>query len=536
MTFLSILGFSAMWLAFMVFAWRRALTYLHAYQQEEYDSLRFWRWMRRRLVFDTRLSAALIVYSIAGTVLAPPQFVNFGVLIVLFLGFAGLESSPFKKAKKKLVLTQRAKRILGVALVLAGLAGGGAIAIRLLPAWIVAVQFIPFALMLGNALLTPYERRIQAGYWREAYDKIQSLKPRIIGVTGSFGKTSVKHILGHVLSSAAPTMVTAGSINTPMGIARSVREQLQPHHRYFVCEMGAYGPGSIGRLCALAEPDMAVVTAIGHAHYERFKTLDAVASTKYELVQSVLARAGTAVVHEQTLEFQPSREIYQEWGAHFVLVGDSDRAHLRIHAVAQAADGLKIDITWEGADYRLEVPLYGQHHGANVAICFAVGCQLGLDPEQIRQVLKSVPQIPHRLEVRDNPGSYTVIDDAYNANPAGLKAALEVLDLLHAHRNGMGRRILVTPGMIEMGAAHDAEHAEIGRLAAHKADIVLAVVPGRIPSFVEAFRTESGRGQDLHEMPGFAAAQDWLSRHAGPQDIVLLANDLPDIYETRPAL
>src|SRR6202050_4878731 len=122
----------------------------------------------------------------------------------------------------------------------------------------------------------------------------------VIAVTGSYGKTSVKHILGHVLETAAPTLITPGSVNTAMGIARVVRERLQPHHRYFVVEMGAYGPGSIRRLCALTPPKMGLVTAIGMAHYERFKTLETVAAAKFELAEAVAEQGRTLLAGADT--------------------------------------------------------------------------------------------------------------------------------------------------------------------------------------------------------------------------------------------
>src|ERR1700683_3694665 len=129
----------------------------------------------------------------------------------------------------------------------------------------------------------------------------------VIAVTGSYGKTSVKHILGHVLETAAPTLITPGSVNTAMGIARVIRERLQPHHRYFVVEMGAYGPGSIRRLCALTPPKMGIVTAIGMAHYERFKSLEAVAAAKFELAEAVAANGGKTIAAADVLAFAAPR-------------------------------------------------------------------------------------------------------------------------------------------------------------------------------------------------------------------------------------
>src|SRR5206468_12245453 len=135
-----------------------------------------------------------------------------------------------------------------------------------------------------------------------AHSKLQRLNPVVIGVTGSYGKTSVKHILGHVLETAGPTLITPGSVNTAMGIARVIRERLQPHHRYLVVEMGAYGIGSIRRLCALTPPRLGIISAIGKAHYERFKSLDAVAQAKFELAEAAAGNGGSVVAAADVVE------------------------------------------------------------------------------------------------------------------------------------------------------------------------------------------------------------------------------------------
>ena len=120
-------------------------------------------------------------------------------------------------------------------------------------------RIFPLTLVAANAALQPYENYIQRGFWQEAYEHLNGVNPRIIGITGSFGKTSVKHILNHVLEVNAATLATPGSVNTSMGIARIVRERLTAQHRFFICEMGAYGPGSIRRLCKLARPNIGVL-------------------------------------------------------------------------------------------------------------------------------------------------------------------------------------------------------------------------------------------------------------------------------------
>lgn len=554
------LYFLVLCLSFMAFAARRLLTLLHPYQQEEYDSPRFLRWIGKNRVFDRKLSALLLLIGLLA--LYDPRF---ALLAVPAFGWiAWKESDPRQKAKKKLVMTARAKRIYGAAFGLTvlfvlpaaaglspGLSTGLSIGLPtgfsptpplsplLLPFfWIAPIQLMPLFLCLGNALLSPLERREQARYRAEAERKLGEIKPFVIGITGSYGKTSVKHILAHILSTAAPTLATPGSVNTPMGVTRIIREDLTPRHKYFIVEMGAYGPGSIARLCALTPPDMAIVTAIGPAHYERFKSLETVARTKFELPLAVFAKGdkGLAVIHESTLAHDAATEIFAAQPQRFVVCGDkgADTA-LKIKNVTQTAAGLVVEIHWKDVEYRLEAPLYGQHHGSNMALAFAAACTVGIAPQTAIAALKTTPQIAHRLEVKPWRTSGLLIDDAYNSNPKGFESALELLNHFGTERKA--RRILVTPGMVELGTAHDDEHTRIGLRAAQCADIVLAVAPARIQGFVKAFRDRAdqdmaGQGKTLIELPDFTAAERWLAANGRENDIVLLENDLPDLFES----
>lgn len=516
-------------LAFLWFAYRRLLTYLHIYQQEEYDSRRFIRWLFARYSFDTRVSFVIFVVGTLELAIVLATWATDVLIIATLLIFWWVEKSRRVRSKKPLVMTGRAKRIFWTAFaVLAVLA---LIIAKWFPHpifWLVTVQAIPFALTVGNLLTSPYEQRLQKRFWNEAHTKLLSLKPFTIGITGSYGKTSTKHLLGHILEIQAPTLITPGSVNTPMGIARVVREQLGPHHRFFICEMGAYGPGSIARLCRLAPPDLAVITAIGMAHYERFKTLDAVAHTKFELAEAAAKKSGPVIVAEQVLEFADARNFRDRY-ANTIVVGRGPDCALRIIQSAQTATGIEAQVAWRGAEYVIRAPLFGEHHIGNMCVVFATACTVGVAPEDVILALASVPQISHRLEVKRGPAGSKLIDDAYNSNPVGFAAGLQLLNTLR--RDG-GRRVLVTPGMVEMGKAHDAEHKKIGELAAGTVDVLLPVLPERIRALTLAYGAGNPNGTII-PCPTFATAQDWMNSHLTADDVVLLENDLPDLYEAR---
>jgi UDP-N-acetylmuramoyl-tripeptide--D-alanyl-D-alanine ligase len=521
-------------LAFVPFAARRLMTYLHIFQQEEYDGVRFVRWLAATGSIDKRLSLALLAVGGAMLLIGGPEWLAAALAAALFIAVAVRETDPRRQAKKPLVLTARAKRIFAVALVIAIISGAAIAVVGANPALLILpVQLLPIDLAVANLLLVPLEARIQQTFWREAHDKLIALSPVVIAITGSYGKTSVKHILGHILEAASSALITPGSVNTPMGIARIVRERLQSRHRYFVVEMGAYGPGSIARLCRLAPPALGVITAIGKAHFERFKSLDTVARTKFELAEAVASRQGKLITCEGVLGFAPAQAFAQAHADMMVICGERAGLPLELISIRQDRDGLAVAVVWHGTRYDLVAPLFGSHQGWNVALAFAAACTLGIDPETVRLALRSTPQIAHRLEVRTLPDGPIVIDDAYNANPVGFAAAL---DLVAGLKEPPGRAILITPGMVELGAAHDEEHARIGRKAAGMIDVLLPVAPERIAAFIDAFRQSAGPAATVVPCANFAAAKSWLAANQRGRDVVLIENDLPDLYERRLSL
>lgn len=537
-TFIAFLGFTA----------KRMMNYLHALQQEDYDNARLSTWIIKNKVFDSRVSQFLIV--ITGIVLfteLPPSILH----VIVFLGFvfaAYFEKDARKDSKKGLVLTKRATRILIAGLIFSAASATIAFYISFPAIWILCVHLIPLCLILGNASLAPYESMVQNQFYKEAQSKLKDINPKVIAITGSYGKTSTKHILGHILKAYAPTLTTPGSVNTVMGVARIIREDMTANHKFFITEMGAYGPGSISRLCEFTPPDYGIITSIGHAHYERFKSLDTVAQAKYELAESVISRGGTMVVHEKTLKYEHSRNIRNQNMSRFIACGEPMREYrkpkteqeysyltpddLHIKSVKQTPKGICVEIDWKGEHYTLRAPLFGTHHGHNIALAFACARTLGMDAKDIKTALASLPQIRHRLEVKEMPDKSIIIDDAYNSNPPGFRAALHVLGVLardQKETKGRGRAILITPGIVELGAAHAETHRTLGRLAADICDIVVVVNPKRIPSFIEGFYEK--KSNILKEFKSFQEAQKWVVSNKQDGDVVLIENDLPDIYE-----
>jgi UDP-N-acetylmuramoyl-tripeptide--D-alanyl-D-alanine ligase len=397
------------------------------------------------------------------------------------------------------------------------------------------IQIIPLALNTANTLLWPLQHYQGRRYLQEATATLQRLNPTVVSISGAFGKTSTKYLLGQILSAHGPTLISPGSTNTPLGLAQIINAQLQPHHQYFLAEMGAYKIGSIANICTLYPPHACATTAIGAAHYERFKSLAAIAQAEFEVIDATLAHGGPAVLSIDCIPtnlWQPRVQA----APHIKLVG-SDQRHIRkgdywIKSSAQTAAGLTVQVVHQGKSTTLKCPLYGTTMAPNMATAFALATELGVPKTVSAAALASAQGAPHRLQRREEPGM-TILDDSYNSNPAGFAAALEVLTLIGGAKPSKKarRKILITPGMVELGTLHAPEHARLGTLAAQHADVVMAVAPQRIPTFTAAVKAAGHT--ELVLLPTLSAAFAWLRTNGQADDIVLLENDLPDRYEAK---
>lgn len=560
------IGIMALW-----FSYERGLSLMMFFQQEEYDDGRFLSWLKEKAGYDRAASSWLLGIALFATLahaLLPSKLTYLGLILFLFTLFAffhGIKRSRTvrKHSKKPLVMTTRVKRIL---LVFMGLSTALYCSLTLIanltPAgesyavgitsnsesWLDIISFdelsynwplvtqaflligfcqlLPTLIVLANKLLEPMEERVKARFRQEAIEKFATLKPKVIAITGSFGKTSTKHILSHILGAAAPSLATPGSVNTDMGITRVIREQLKPEHQYFVVEMGAYGPGSIARLCKLTPPDVGLITAIGAAHYERFKSLETVAQAKFELAEATFKQQGHVVVNTDGIDSGLLNDRLTAVPGNYLKVGSE--GDIKLEHLEQTAEGLTLTISDAGEQHILKVPLFGRHQSGNILLAAASARAVGLPWSAIKGALASVPQIRHRLEVSKNTSGPTLMNDAYNSNPVGFASALEALDPLV--KEG-GRRILVTPGMVELGAMHKEEHERLGKLAAKHCDIVLVVTPDRIPSFLEGLQQASNGRTTIMTFAKQEEAEAWAKANWQVNDVVLFENNLPDLYE-----
>jgi UDP-N-acetylmuramoyl-tripeptide--D-alanyl-D-alanine ligase len=338
---------------------------------------------------------------------------------------------------------------------------------------------------------------------------------RTVGITGSSGKTSTKDLLGQVLAAAGPTVSPPGSYNNDIGLPLTVLSAGEDT-RFLVLEMGARGPGHIARLCRIARPDVGVVLNVGSAHLGEFGSAEVIAQAKGELVEA-LPESGTAVLNAddpRVIGMAPRT------AARVVTTGVREAADVRATDV-RLDDGGRALFTLEAGGERHDVALrvVGAHQVANALSAAGAALAAGMTPGAVAAALSAAePRSRWRMEVARRPDGVTVVNDAYNANPESMRAALAALTALPGQR-----RIAVLGAMAELGPGGGAEHERLGRDAA-AAGVDLVVAVGADAVGIASGAAAAGRrpGEESVHVPDRAAARTLLSELLRPGDVVLV--------------
>ena len=342
---------------------------------------------------------------------------------------------------------------------------------------------------------------------------------RVVGITGSQGKTGTKDILAQLLERRGPTVAPVGSLNTEIG-APLTALRVNDSTRYLIVEMGARGRGHISYLTSLVQPSVGVVLNVGLAHLGEFGTQRDIAAAKGELVES-LPSDGLAVLNADD---PLVREMRSRTSATVVTFGQSSGANVRLSGVRLDDDGkASFALTVDGVTAQVGLPLVGEHQAMNGAAAAAVACETGMSVDEVATALSQVrSRSPWRMEVTTTRSGVTVINDAYNANPDSMRAALATLAEIGSRRKATARTFAVLGEMLELGEAAPAEHEALGRLVA-RLDISSLVVVGDAarPLHVGATSDERWRG-DAVCVAGSAAAVEFLQGALRSGDVVLV--------------
>ena len=510
--------------------------YLHMFQLESYQLDGYIRWLKKHS--EKHLGGTLTIgvgAGIAYYVLA--LFLNIFVGdvcwlvsgILTALGFAagaflldrGLHSAP---EKKPLVYTPRMKRLYA-ALALVAVVLGLIVHLVGLPGVFLFVA-VPYLALAAGFIMQPVEKAISNSYLNDAKRKLAAREDLIkIGITGSYGKTSTKFILASILSEKYDVLATPSSFNTPMGLTRVIREQLEPHHQVFLAEMGARHVGDIQELVDLVHPKYGLITSVGAQHLETFGNVETVANTKFELIEGLPADGvGFFAADGGEVDKLYERATVRKY-----------RAGLRGVLLDMRADDIEVGPAGStftlknglGETVKCTTRLLGRHNIQNIVLACSVAAHLGLTMEQIARGVSKIEPVEHRLQLIPGANGVTVIDDAFNSNPVGAKAALDVLS------GFPGRHVVVTPGMVEQGEQEDAINRQFGAQMAYACDVAILVGKKHTAPIVEGLLNGGMAQEKIYVVSSLEEASVILGQIGLPGDTVLFENDLPDNYSEK---
>lgn len=453
--------------------------------------------------------------------------------LALILSVCNIVNLLRAKYKKPLVFTKRAIRIYTTSILLVlifaaiiTLWGAGltqkviCVVFAFMAVYAVSYSFI----IAANWLLQPVESRINKKYYDEAAAMLKSMPDlNVVGITGSYGKTSTKHYLQRILAEKFDVLMTPGNFNTTLGVIRTVREHLKAYNQVFIVEMGAKQKNDIKEICDLVRPQMGIITAVGPQHLESFKTIENVQATKFELADA-LPSDGLIVVNDD-FEYIASRKVENTKCERYGV--ENDKAGNYVKDMSYTASGTNFTIVFaDKSELTLSTKLVGRCNISNLMAAVIIARALGVEDEKIRYAVSKIEQVEHRLNIKHTGSGIIIIDDAYNSNPVGSAMALEVLEGFDS-----GKRIIITPGMIELGDDQYQLNKEFGRKIAKSSDVAIIVGSYNREAIKEGIEAEGMNPENIHYADTFLQAQNLMLSMASKGDVVLYENDLPDTFK-----
>lgn len=529
------------------------------------------------------LSKSNVLVGDANFIVKIPMLGTLAVLLIYNIIMFFINHKKRKNAKKPLKYTGRVKRLIAYNLIVVVILelffiqtfNFDEVTLGTYYPFIYAFLFftIPVNMIIANWFASPLEHFIGDRYITSAYRKLNKKEYANlikIGITGSYGKTSTKFILKAILEEKYRVLATPGSYNTTMGNVRIIREQLKPEHEIFISEMGARKKHDIREICDFVKPHIGIITSIGAQHLETFKNIETVAQTKAELADGVIniknprgnaspydsiwgmtktmLSPSTYGLGKEKDENKTPKEIAKiindgamfypkdnAWCEKVYEVDSHDKKYLfsledknaDIYAknVKVSKDGSEFTVvSKKNKEYVCKTKLLGIHNVQNIIGAIAIAEYLGLTKEQIVAGVSKIEPVEHRLQLIPSSNGTTVIDDAFNSNPAGSKAALDVISQFE------GRKIIITPGMVELGEEEDNLNKEFGKQMADAVDIAILVGPKHTKPIQDGLKEKKFDDMNIYVVTNLDEATQRLAKLTKVGDVILFENDLPDSY------
>ena len=516
--------------------------FLQIIQLSGYRLKGYFTWLRdthakyigRLLMLSVLSSLALIVTNIC--FLRAPESVSIywsyiGLLFYFIFAIVLIYNLHSTPQKTPLKLTNRMSRAIGLLFVVSSLLTFGLVAVSsTFFDWFrfgavgLTPLFLPLLVPFVHWVMQPIEKMINLKYIREAKKKLNSMPDLIkIGVTGSLGKTSTKHFLSTILSERYNVCPTPLSYNTPMGVTKTVIQFLSPNNQVLVCEMGARNVGDIKELCDIVKPKYGIITAISSQHMATFATIDNIKKTKAELAEC-MPEDGFMVFNGDNKEVM---DIYEHTKCKKTYTCLNDKkSDFWASDIKIDTDGTTFMLHYKGKDSaRCVTRLLGEHNISNLLLCASMSKQLGLSLEEIASGINKVSAVDHRLQLIKSTNGVVVLDDTYNASVEGSERALGVLALFKSNK-----KIVVTPGLVELGSLERLENFNFGKKIAEVADEVIIVNKTNAQALEQGLLEAGFDKEKIHFAETLNKARDMMPSIVSSGTVVLFENDLPDNY------
>ena len=381
-----------------------------------------------------------------------------------------------------------------------------------------------FIVLLANFINHPVEAMVARHFRNQAINKLNSMNNmEVIGITGSYGKTSSKNILNDILNIKYNSFKTPANYNTPFGLMITINNYLDKYNDYFIAEMGAYKKGEIKELCDLVHPKYGILTSIGLAHLESFGSEENIQKTKFELIES-LPSDGIGILNADDPK-QKSYNIKNDCRIMWIGI-ENKKCDAYAKDIELTYKGTKFKVVFKNNDkeYEFQTKLLGKANIYNLLAGILLGHELGISISDLQKAVKGVEPVEHRLEMKKY-FNINLIDDAYNANPSGCAMAVDVLSKMP------GKKVIITSGMIELGEKEYIENKKLGEIIAdNKIDAVILVGEKQTKPIQDGLNEQKYNDKKIHITNDIMEAFEILKKLDDGNTYCLLQSDLPDTY------
>ena len=509
----------------VVYKTKRSLQML---QQNYYDDdNRYFKWIISnisKISFDISILFVLIILTLFFEI-----GIEIGAFIILYGVIYMIYTKDKKVDKKPLVVTARVKRLIFTMMLV--------YIILILPVIInfnydiLVYEYVIlglvcylncFVIMTINRLNKPIEYLVYLWYKRKAMKKLKCMNIPVLGITGSYGKTSCKNIVNSILNVKINSFATPKSFNTPYGLINSINNYLDKFNDVFIAEMGAFKIGEIKKNCKLVHPKYGIITTIGEAHLETFGSKENIMKGKFELIES-LPSDGIAILNMDD-PYQVKYKLKNKCKVIWIGIDNKD-ADIYATDISLSSKGTSFSCVFKGDSkkYEFTTKLLGKHNVYNILEGIALGKVFNLSYDELIRGVSSIKPIEHRLELKKY-GNINIIDDAYNSNPVGSKMALEVLSLMN------GLKIVVTPGMVELGKKQYELNYKFGEYISKSCDYVILIGKKQTLPIYDGLIKNNYDNKKIFVLNDVREAFPLINRLASNDTYVLLENDLPDLF------